>query len=333
MQREMTDITLLIRAFQLSRMLSVAAELDIADHINDHPISIADLAHACAAHPGMLLRMLRALAAFGIFTVDDEGQVTHSQASRLLRRDSNPTLHHAARYWTMHSNWTAWEKLEHTIRTGEPAFESTFNMPNFEYLKLHPEEAELFNRFMQHSPDDRHNAIADAYDFSSIRTIVDIGGGNGALLATLLRKYPESNGVLFDQENAVKNASDVLGSVATRCRIVAGDFFTGVPAGADAYVLSQILHDWDDEHCLRILGNCRAAMGDASRLLVIERILEPGGNPMNYLSDMDMLLLFPGARERTSNEYGEVLSAAGFGPPTLTRTRSPFAVVEARPRQ
>lgn len=328
----MTDIAVLIRAFQLSRMLSVAAGLGIADHINDHPVPVKDLARMCGTHSGMLLRMLRALAAFGIFSVDNNVQVSHSPASRLLRRDSNPTLHYAARYWTMHSNWAAWEKLEHTIRTGEPAFESTFNMPNFEYLKLHPEEAELFNRFMQHSPDDRHNAIADAYDFSSMQTIVDIGGGNGALLATLLRKYPKSNGVLFDQENVVKHASDVLGPVATRCRIVPGDFFANVPGGGDAYVLSQILHDWDDERCLRILGNCRAAMCNGSRLLVIERILEPGGDPMKYLSDMDMLLLFPGARERTVEEYGELFSAAGFGPPTLTRTRSPFAVIETRPR-
>lgn len=327
----MTDIALLIRAFQLSRMLSVAAELEIADQIGDHPVSIDDLARACGAHSGMLLRMLRALAAFGIFAMDDEGQVSHSQASRLLRRDSNPTLLHAARYWTMHSNWAAWEKLEHTIRTGEAAFETTFGIANFEYLKRHPEEAELFNRFMQHSPDDRHNAVADACDFYRVRTIVDIGGGNGALLATVLRKNPESTGVLFDQENAVRSASDVLGPVAARCKIVTGDFFAGVPAGGDAYVLSQILHDWNDEHCLRILRNCRIAMGDGSRLLVIERVLEPGGNPMNYLSDMDMMVLFPGARERTLKEYGELFSAAGFGPPILTRTRSPFAVIEARP--
>jgi hypothetical protein len=324
------DIALLLRAFQLSRMLSVAATLEVANRIEDRPIAIDELARDCGAHSGMLLRMTRALAAFGIFAVDDEGRVSHTQASRLLRHDANPTLHHAARYWTMHGNWAAWEKLEHTIRSGEPGFEAVFGMANFEYLKLHPQEAELFNRFMQHSPDDRHNAVADAYDFSGVRTIVDVGGGNGALLAALLRKYPESNGVLFDQENAVKDASDVLGSVAARCRIVAGDFLAGVPAGGDAYLLSQILHDWADEHCLRILNSCRDAMRDDSRLLIIERVLESDGNPMNYLSDMDMMVLFPGARERTLKEYGELFSAAGFGAPTLICTRSPFGIVETR---
>ena len=179
------------------------------------PVAVDDLARECGAHPGMLLRMLRALASFGIFAVDEEGRVCHSQASRLLRRDANPTLHHAARYWTMHSNWAAWEKLEHTVRTGEPAFEGAFGMANFEYLKLHPEEAELFNRFMQNSPDDRHNAVAAAYEFTWVRTIVDVGGGNGALLAVLLRKYPELNGVLFDQENALKDALTVLGPAAS----------------------------------------------------------------------------------------------------------------------
>jgi hypothetical protein len=324
------DIALLIRAFQLSRMLSVAAELDVADRIQDHPVAVGDLARDCGAHPGMLLRMLRALAAFGIFAVDDEGRVGHSQASRLLRRDADPTLHHAARYWTMHSNWAAWEKLEHTIRTGEPAFEAVFGMANFEYLKLHPEEGELFNRFMQHSPDDRHNAVAEGYDFSSIGTIVDVGGGNGALLAVLLRKYLELSGVLFDQENALKVALTVLGPAAARCKLVSGNFFAGVPAGGDVYVLSQILHDWDDEHCLRILRNCRDAMGADSRLLVIERVLESASNPMNYLSDMDMMLLFPGARERSLKEYGELFSSVGFGAPTLIRTRSAFAIVETR---
>jgi hypothetical protein len=220
--------------------------------------------------------------------------------------------------------------LEHTIRTGEPAFEAVFGMANFEYLKQHFEEAELFNRFMQHSPDDRHNAVAEGYDFAGIRTIIDVGGGNGALLAELLRKFPELNGVLFDQENAFQDAPIVLGPVARRCQIVAGDFFTGVPAGGDAYFLSQILHDWDDEHCLRILGNCRDAMRAESRLLVIERVLESGGNRMNYLSDMDMMVLFPGAHERTLKEYGELFAAAGFGAPTLTRTRSPFCIIEAR---
>jgi hypothetical protein len=330
LRSEMTDIALLIRAFQLSQMLSVAAELGIADRIDDQAVSVEDLARASAAHPGMLFRMLRALSAFGIFAVDDEGRVGHSQASRLLRRDVNPTLHDAARYWTMHSNWAAWEKLERTIRTGEPAFEGVFGMANFEYLKQHPEEADLFNRFMQRSPDDRHNAVAEGYDFSGTRTVVDVGGGNGALLATLLQKYPGLSGVLFDQENALTDSLTVLGPVAGRCQIVAGDFFSGVPAGADAFVLSQILHDWDDDHCLHILRNCHAAMPGEARLLVVERVLESGGNPMNYLSDMDMMVLFPGARERTLKEYGELFTGAGFGAPTLTRTRSPFCIIEVR---
>jgi len=326
----MTDIALLIRAFQLSQMLSVAAELGIADRIDDQAVSVEDLARGSAAHPAMPLRMLRALAAFGIFAVDDAGRVTHSQVSHLLRRGANSTLHHAARYWTMHSNWAAWEKLEHTIRTGEPAFEAAFGMSNFEYLKENPEEAELFNRFMQHSPDDRHNAVAEAYDFAGIRTIIDVGGGNGALLAVVLQKYPALSGVLFDQEIAVKDAPTVLGPAGSRCKIVPGDFFAGVPAGGDAYLLSQILHDWDDEHCLRILRNCHDAMREDSRLLVIERVLESRGNPMNYLSDMDMMVLFPGAHERTLKEYGELFAATGFGAPTLTRTRSPFCILEAR---
>ncbi len=330
MARQSADISLLVRSFQLSRMIAVVAGFEIADRIGDQPVSVAELARGCGAHPAMLLRLLRALAAFGIFLVTEDGNVAHSGASRRLRRNSTPTFHHAARYWTTPGNWAAWAKLEHTIRTGAPAFEAVFGMPNFEYLNGHPDEAERFNAFMQHSPDDRHTAVADAYDFATFRTLVDVGGGNGALLAVLLRRYEHLRGVLFDQANTVAAAQSVFGPVIARCSIEAGDFFGRVPAGGDAYLLSQILHDWDDEHCLRILANCRASMPPGSRLLVIERVLDPTSDPMNYLSDMDMMLLFPGAKERTLKEFAELFTAAGFGPPSLTLTNSPFSIIETQ---
>jgi hypothetical protein len=325
------DVAFLIRAYQLSQMLSVAAALGLADRIHDLPRRVDELAAECAAHPAMLLRMIRALAAFGIFSVDAGGAVRHTPHSRLLHRDAVPTLHHAARYRGLASNWAAWAKLEHTIRTGEPAFETAFGIANFEYLNQHAEEAELFNRFMEHSPDDRHSAVVKAYDFSTVGTILDVGGGNGAFLAAVLARNPDMRGVLLDQERALARAPEVLGPLTARCLIEPGNFFARVPEGRDMYVLSQILHDWSDERCAQILANCRAAMRPDSRLLVIERVLTEEGDPKNYLSDMEMMVLFPGAKERSLEEYLQLFAAAELAAGRLIRTRSAFSIIETSP--
>lgn len=321
----------LIRAFQISKMLNVAASLGLADRIGDAPRPFSSLAQECAAHPEMLLRLCRALAAFGIFSVDDSGNIGHTARSRLLRRDSRPTLHHAALYWTMPSNWAAWAALEDTVRTGKPAFEAVFGMPNFAYLEAHPAEARLFDAFMQHSPDDRHAAVADAYDFSGVKTLVDVGGGNGGFVKATLTKYPPLQAVLFDQKEVVANAPMTLGGCAERCTIVAGDFFETVPSGGDVYALCQILHDWNDASCLKILANCRAAMAPNARLLVIERVLSEDTDPTSFLSDMDMMVLFPGAKERTLAEYTHLFLQSGFTAPRLIKTRSVFSILETAP--
>jgi O-methyltransferase domain len=327
------SVALFVRAFQISKLVQVAAELDIAGRLGEEPRPAAELARECGAHPAMLLRMIRALAAFGVFCVDGEGNVTHTDHSRLLRRDADPSLYHAARYWTMASNWAAWNKLEHAVRTGEPAFEALFATNNFDYLRAHPEEARLFDAFMRHSPDDRHAAVAEAYDVSLARRVVDIGGGNGGFLALLLAKYPHLDATLFDREEVIAGAGRLLGSYGARCRMEAGDFFVAVPDGGDVYVLTQILHDWDDERCLRILANCRTAMGCKARLIIVERVLGAPArdHAMNYLADIHMMVLFAGARERTLGEFATLLAGAGFAQPRFIPTRSPFCILESRP--
>ena len=329
----MFAMALLVRAFQLSKMLQVAAALELADRLDDTPRPVHEVARACGADPAMLLRLCRALAAFGIFAVDADARLSQTARSASLRKDAKPTLHHAARYWTMKSNWAAWEDLEQTVRTGKPAFPARFKMENFEYLAAHPEEARLFEAFMQHSPDDRHGAVAEAYDFSGAGLVVDVGGGNGALLAAILGSNANVRGLLFDQGPVVSGAPAILGEHVTRCRIEAGDFLSRVPSGGDIYMVSQILHDWNDECCRAILKNCRAAMNMGARLLIIERILDetPGRtDPMNFLSDMDMMLLFEGAKERTEKEYARLVTDAGFAEPRLIETRSPFSILETR---
>jgi hypothetical protein len=179
------DMALLVRAFQVSKMLAVAASLELADRVQDGPKPVTTLAADCGADAAMLLRLCRALAAFGIFAVDAEGAVSQSVRSEWLLKDAKPTLHYAALYWTTPGSWTAWGHLEHAIRTGSCPFEEVFGQPMFPYLNGHPAEAVVFDRFMQHSPDARQAAVVEAYDFSGIRLVVDVGGGNGVVLNLL----------------------------------------------------------------------------------------------------------------------------------------------------
>lgn len=325
------ELMLRIRGFQVSQMVFLAARLRLADRVGDAGRTVTELSAESGANPEMLLRLCRALAAFGIFAVDGSGRVNQTQQSAYLRSDASPTLYHAALYWGMPSTWAAWGNLHHTIMTGEPAFEAQFGMPNFEYLKANPNESAVFDEFMRHSPDDRHAAVAAAYDFSDTGVVIDIGGGNGALLRAILDAHHGVRGILADQSAVVAGAARVLGKQVSRCEIVAIDFFAGVPNGGDIYTMAQILHDWSDESCLKILNNCRAAMRRGGRLLVIERVLDGmsgQGLPMSFLADMTMMVLFPGAKERTLAEFGRLFRESGLRKPQVIPTRSAFSILE-----
>ena len=328
----LSEMALMVRSFQLSKMLQVAAALQLADRIEDGPRSVVALARECGARPDMLLRLFRALAAFDVFSVDEAGQVAQTSRSAWLRETAVPTLYHVTRHWGSAHMWGSWSNLEHTVRTGECAFDAVYGVPLFEYLLAHPDDFELLNLFMQHSPDDRHGAVTAAYDFSDA-VVVDVGGGNGALLAAILHTYTMARGVLLDHDTVVADAHRVLdgADVATRVELVAGDFFEAVPSGGDIYVLSQILHDWDDERCATILSNCRTAMTPDTRLLVIERLLEQDPAhmvPMNYLADITMMVQLHG-QERTPAELARLLTGTGFSEARILRTTSPFCIVEA----
>jgi O-methyltransferase domain/Dimerisation domain len=325
------EVALYVRGFQISRMLYVAAELQLADQIGGASRTVAELAAASGANPDMLMRLCRALAAFGIFSVDEEGRVSQTPKSACLRSDAKPSLHHAARFWGMQSTWATWGNFHHTIMTGEPAFERTFGVPNFDYLKANPEESAVFDAFMRHSPDDRHAAVAEAYTFSGAGIVVDVGGGNGGLLRAILDAHTGVRGILADQAGVVVGAAEVLETQTSRCQIVACDFFASVPEGGDIYTMAQILHDWNDERCLKILANCRLAMKPGARLLVIDRVLGgPSGRslPMNFLADMQMMALFPGAKERTREEFSDLFLRSGFREPNIIATTSPFSIIE-----
>jgi hypothetical protein len=333
-QRDHSDLDLLIRGFQISRLIRVVADLGLADRIShDDWVDASELARSCDVRPQPLLRILRALAAFGVFQVAVDGRIAHSSRSLRLRTDAANSLHDAARYWTARGSWRAWGELDAALTGGTP-HRVAWNTGRFEYLRDHPEEAHIFHTFMARTPDGRLRALAAAYDFSNATVIVDVGGGNGEALRLILSRYPHLRGLVFDREDVIA-AIPLAERLDGRIAVESGSFFERVPAGADVYLLNWILHDWSDEDCLRILRNCRAAMDDRARLLIGEALLDPDparGEPTAYLLDAHMMAIFGEARERTESEFRDLLASSGFAVERSIATPSPFSLIEAVPR-
>ena len=328
---ERTSLDLLIRGFQISRILRLVADLGVADRIApDARVAIDTLAAACGAQPQRLIRVLRALAAFDVFTVAADGTIAHTPRSRLLRTDTPNSMHHSARFWTATGSWAAWGMLDVAMNGGVP-HDAAWHMPRFDYLRAHPDEARGFDAMMANFPDNRHQAVAAAYDFSAAHMIVDIGGGNGAALRHILARFPGPRGLVFDRDDVVA-AIPPSGLLDGRIDVAGGSFFDRIPPGADIYLLIRVLHDWSDQDCLRILGACHTAMRPDAVLLIGDQILEPDpalGSPAGYLVDTQMMAMFGSARERTSDEIGTLLSQAGFALRRIIPTQSPVWIVEA----
>ncbi|MDX2201491.1 MAG: methyltransferase [Hyphomicrobiaceae bacterium] len=332
-ERDLHDLDLLLRGFQISRLLRLAADLGMADRIAaTGSRSMAELAAECGVLPVQLTRVVRALAAFGIFQLSPDATVSHSPRSLLLRSDHPRTMHYAARFWTGPGSWKAWAQIDAAMTGGSP-HEAAWGMGRFDYLRHHPEEARVFDDMMAHFPGNRHAAVADAYDFSHARLIADVGGGNGAALRHILARFPDVRGVVFDREDVVAalTSEDLMQG---RISAAGGDFFERAPTGADMYLLNRVLHDWNDEACIRILETCRRSMESAGTLLIIDEILEPDpsrGKPASYLIDAHMMAMFGEARERTQSEFQDLLSRADFAISNVIATRSPVSIVEAKP--
>ncbi|AWM26219.1 ortho-methyltransferase [Sinorhizobium fredii USDA 205] len=326
-------LDLLIRGFQVSRIIRLVADLEIADRIApETSMSIAALARESGVLAAPLLRAVRALAAFGIFRLDQNGNVAHTPRSLLLRADAPQSLSHSARFWTTPGSWRAWEFLDVALHDRVP-HEAAWGTDRFSYLRDHPAEGRLFDAFMAHFPDNRHNAVADSYDFSGTGLVVDVGGGNGETLRRIIARHPGLRGILFDRADviaAVPPAMLAEGRMTTQ----AGSFFEKLPSGADCYMLVRVLHDWPDEAALRILQSCRAATPEGSRLLIVEALMpvDPSlGRQTEYLIDMQMMAMFGRARERTEAEYGGLLAEAGFELTKVMPTASPVSILEAAP--
>ena len=317
----------------LSRAVCTIAELGIADQIESgSPQSVESLAGATGTHERSLYRIMRFLASHGLFQEKDNRQFDHTPLSHCLRSDADGSFRAAAQM--LHRMFPAWDGLHHAAITGEPGFNKVFGQPVFDYVGTHPELGPILDSGMTAIHGHETAAMMEAYDFSAINVLADIGGGNGSLIGSVLQRYPELHGILLDLGHVVGRARESLKAygVGDRCSVIEGSFFESVPSGADAYLFRHIIHDWTDEQSIQILNNCRKAIPDHGWLLVIEAIV-PTGNEPSLAKDFDMTMLtFPGGLERTEEEYRFLLEQAGFQLSSITPTASMISVVEGKPR-
>jgi hypothetical protein len=320
---------------EFAQVVVAAAQLGIADLVKDGPRSPADLAELSGTHEPSLYRLMRYLASRGIFVEGADQRFSMTASAEPLREDHPQSIRAFALFCGSEFYQRAWGGLADSVRTGQPAFERVYGKPFFDYLAEHSDMAQIFNGVMTRGTLREATAIADRHGFNRYRTIVDVGGGHGTLLAQILDLHPDPVGVLFDSPEVIAGAH---GSIDThvaggRMQTVAGDFFEAVPTGADAYLLKSIIHDWDDEQAVAILKNCRAAMAADARVLIVDLIVAEG-NVESAAKHRDMtMLVFLHGRERTQDEYRHLLARAGLRLVQTTPTDSGLSIIEAAPAQ
>jgi SAM-dependent methyltransferase len=303
----------MISGYWISQAVYVAAKLELADRLQGGALTAEELAALTHTNADALYRLLRALASVGVFREVAERRFELTPAADLLRRDT-PGSQWAMAVMMGEEHYLAWGDLLHSIRTGEGAFRKQFGQPVFEYLSHHPEQAKLFDAAMTSIHGRETGPMLDAYDFGQFATIVDVGGGNGSLLAPLLERFPMVRGTIFDLPHVVERAQARLAAAPVRDRLSfqAGDFFAAVAPAANAYLLRHIIHDWNDEQSATILRNCGKALLPGGMVLVIESVLPPG-NEWHFGKWLDLtMLVIPEGRERTAEEYDRLFAAAGL---------------------
>lgn len=334
------SIMSLIGGFMPARLVFLAAELGIADLIAAGTTTAEDLARQTGMHAPSLKRLLRALCAYGVFEETEPEGFALCPMGHQLRSDVPGSLRNFARFFPDQRSWTCLGEIEHTIRTGETGMRRAFGVDGFEWLGQHPKEAAIFNAAMADVTRLVARSATAAYEFSASPVVMDVGGGNGTLLAAILRSAPAVSGILFDLPAGVGEADATLrnAGVANRCKVIPGDFFQKVPEGADLIVLKNVIHDWDDERAAAILSRCRAAAAPKTRLLLIERIMPDrmtASVAHQRAAALDMrMLTITGGIERTEEQYRLLLERTGFD---FTRTislgpPSDQAILEAIPR-
>ncbi|MFI2352207.1 methyltransferase [Streptomyces sp. NPDC019443] len=308
----------LVWGYTTSAITHTAFELGLPDLLENGPRSADEVAEETRAHRPSLHRLLRAMSALGITRETENGDFALTEAGTLLQTKATGSMDAMARLLVHESMWRPWQGLTESVRTGEPVFESQFGMDYWAYMKQHPDVSSLFNAAMGNASQAVGTAVSAAYDFTRFRTVVDVGGGNGTLLTTLLQATPELRGIVFDSPSGVAQAEDqlVAAGVGDRCEAKAGNFLEALPEGGDLYVFKSVIHDWDDERATTILRNCHRVLPAEGRLLIMEPVIPEAvtvfpADPFPYLNDLNMMVSLRG-KERTQSEYEALLAAAGF---------------------
>ena len=322
----------MITATWTVQSIYLAASLGIADLLKNGSKSVDELAQATDSQVSYLYRVLRALASVGVFSEVAPNQFALTEMAQYLRSDIPGSLRYISMMLSDEWHWNSWGDILHVVKTGQPAMQHLYQIDNtFEYLSQNPKSGAIFNNAMTGWSKTVHTAVVDSYDFSDINNIVDVAGGHGTLIASILAANPHMEGVLFDMPHVVANARDLLTreGVIDRCKIVGGDFFEAAPSGGNAYIMSHIVHDWGDEDCVKFLKNIRQNIAENGRLLVVEMVVPAGNTPhLGKLMDICMMTMYSAGRERTEAEYRQLFQAAGFRLTQIIPTASPMSVIE-----
>jgi ubiquinone/menaquinone biosynthesis C-methylase UbiE len=322
-----------VHAYWVSRMIYVVAKLGIADLLKDGSQQCDALAAATNTHSDSLYRVLRALASIGIFAETQSRYFELTPLADCLQSDVPGSIRAMTILRGEEHYYKSWGNLMYSVQTGESAFENLYGMDLFEYNEQNPIQGKIFDEAMSSSKDAyAHARFIEAYDFSSINKLVDIGGGKGGLLAAILQAYPTMEGVLFDHPDVIdraKNSRELL-VMNDRCQLVGGDFFEAVPAGGDTYLLKNVLHNWDDLRAKDILRHCHQAMKEQGRLLIIDSVI-PAGNEFygGKFMDINMLVMCPGGRDRTEAEFQNLFTSTGFKLTKIIQTQLEVGIIEA----
>jgi hypothetical protein len=322
-----------IQGAWLTQAMYAASKLGIIDALAAEPAGSADIARKVGAHPEATYRLMRALAGNSILKQGRDGRFSLTRMGQALRSDTPGSMAPMLQFVGHPKHWEHWGQLLYSVQTGKTSAEMLRGMPIFEYLETDPDLAETFNNAMTGVSGMAIQTLMPAYDFRRFGTIVDVGGGHGALLSAVLQQAPAARGVLFDLPSVVAGAGPLLDAagVAPRCTVVGGSFFESVPAGGDAYLLKTIIHDWDEDSAVAILRNVRSVIAPGGTLALIELVL-PEGTPQHpgMLVDLEMLVTAGGC-ERTAAQFADLLSRSGFRQVRVVPTAGPMSLVEAVP--
>ena len=316
-----------------AKALQVAAELGIADLVAEKFRTADQLSKIVGVQADSLYRLLRALASLGIFKEGDDGRFENTSLSEVLRADVPGSVKDYVINAPDDAYLLSWTKFMDVVRTGKPSFKDVNGCDQWEYFRRHPDMGERFNKGIAARASQVTSALLKSYDFSQFKTLIDVGGGLGTVLASILNKFPQLHGCLYDQRSVIEGAKSFLEAqgVISRCNLISGDFFESVPKDFDAYLMKSIIHDWEDEKALAILKNCRASINKNGKLLIIDAVISRDNAPHSAKWKDLMMMVIYGSRERTEQEFQNLLRDSGFKLKQVIALPLPDALIEAVP--